>query len=630
LFGLLAISAFVPLPLVAGAQDTIAAISTLKRLSLEELLDIEVTLVSKTPQKLSEVPSAIQVITSEDIQRSGATRLPEALRLAANLMVAQVNSHDWAITARGFNGIALSNNTLANKLLVMIDGRTVYSALFGGVFWDVQGVVLEDVERIEIISGPGGTLWGANAVNGVINIITKSSRETKGIYASTAAGNYLNTVSTLRYGGSIGSKLSYRLYGRYGKYGSTLLDSGGKGGDQWHLGQGGFRLDYEHSAKDVFMLSGDFYAGEEGEPSTTGVDGQNVLARWTHLFSPASSLVGQFYFDRTRRNFPRTGFRDVLKTYDIDLQHGFSIGSRHKLLYGFEYRLIKDATDNVPSLTFNPAERTLQLFTGFVQDQVSIIPGRLDLTVGTKLLYNDYSHTDYQPSARVAFTASQNHTIWGAVSRAVRTPTRLDVDIINPGQSFSSEKQIAYEAGYRGQLSSKLSFSLAAFYSRYRDLRSINANLSPPPNLVFGNDQEGHSAGFELSGSYWFSARWRLRGGYTLFDKTITATSDLVVPGSKEFEGIDPRHQFLLQSILDLPGGFASDFVLRYVSVLEQTSITPVVPEYFGLDIRLAKRIKWFELSAVGQNLLQDDHTEFGRLRIPRSFYLRLSYRLIK
>ncbi len=623
----------------ASAQDSADAVTTLKRLSLEDLLDIEVTLLSKNPQKLSEIPSAIQVITGEDIRRSGATRLPEALRLAGNLMVAQSNSHDWAITARGFNGAPLSNNTLSNKLLVMIDGRTVYSPLFGGVFWDVQQVVLEDVDRIEIISGPGGTLWGANAVNGVINIITKSAKETKGIYATVAAGNYSSLLATLRYGGRIGPKLSYRIYGKHSSYGNTTFDTGFSANDAWKQSQGGFRIDYDASAKDALMVSGDFYAGVQGSMETPGrqadvkstrVDGQHVLGRWVHSFSASSSLKLQAYVDRTWRDFPQSDFKDELRTYDIDLQHGFALGRRHQILWGLAYRMIDDEASNAPDLSFTPAERTLQLFTGFIQDQISLIPRKLDLTLGTKLLYNDYSQTDYQPSARLAYTVSPRHTLWGAVSRAVRTPTRFDVDLIPSGKGFASEKQIAYEAGYRGQLSEKLSVSFGAFLSDYYQLRSINNDPGPPQRLVFANDQEGHAAGVELSGNYWYSDKWRLRGAYTLFDKSIYATSNAVVPGSQEFEGIDPRHQFLVQSILDLPAGFETDLVLRYVSRLYRTGLTAEVPAYFGLDVRLAKRIKWFELSLVGQNLLQDKHVEFGSLQIPRNIYARLTYRLIK
>jgi iron complex outermembrane receptor protein len=305
-------------------------------------------------------------------------------------------------------------------------------------------------------------------------------------------------------------------------------------------------------------------------------------------------------------------------------------GRRHKLLWGVAYRFISDKAHNVQALTFDPEERNLNQFTGFIQDQISIIPDKVDLTLGTKILYNEYSHTDYQPSARLAVRPTDRYTIWGAVSRAVRTPTRFDADIFTADHSFASEKVTAYEAGYRGQLSTKVSISLAAFYNQYKELRSLNRIPGTPPKLTFANDQEGHSTGIELSGNYWINKRWRIRGGYTLFDKTITATAPNVINGSIDFEGIDPRHQALLQSIMDLPAGIESDFVLRYVSTLLGGVVTPEVPAYVGLDVRLAKRIKWFEVSVVGQNLLQNRHSEFGPLRIPRSVYLRLTYRLIK
>lgn len=425
---------FAFLPFMVRAQTTTADVSELKRLSLEQLLDIKVTLAAKTPQKIAEVPSAIQILTAEDIRRSGATRLPEALRLAANLMVAQTNAHDWAVTARGFNGAPLSNNTLANKLLVMIDGRTVYTPLFGGVFWEVQSVLLEDVDRIEIISGPGGTLWGANAMNGIINIITKSSKETKGLFASLAVGNCAKTIAGLRYGGNIGSRITYRIYGRFASYDNTEKDTGAAANDQWHLGQGGFRLDYTPSARDAIMFSGDLYRTEEGnidlpggstEIKTTNADGQYILGRWTHQFSSTSAFRAQLYYDRTWRDFPQTGFTDDLRTYDIDLQHGFALGRRHRVLWGLAYRLAVDDAANDPVLSFLPEDRNLHLFTGFVQDMINVVPDKLDVTLGTKVLYNDYSNTDYQPSARLAYRPSEKHTIWAAVSRRCAHPPAL-------------------------------------------------------------------------------------------------------------------------------------------------------------------------------------------------------------
>ncbi|HOY06152.1 MAG TPA: TonB-dependent receptor plug domain-containing protein, partial [Saprospiraceae bacterium] len=335
----------------------------LKKLSVEELMNIEVTSVSKSPEKLTEVASAIQVITNEDIRRSTVTRLPEALSLAPNLQVAQSNSHDWGITARGFNGAPFANNTLADKLLVLIDGRSVYTPLFGGVFWDAQNVLLEDVDRIEVVSGPGGTLWGANAVNGVINIISKNARETQGWYASAAGGSFLRDYAGVRYGGHVDTNFFFRVYGqRFDQNSTTWIDST-ESHDAWHMTQGGFRMDYVPGNSNTFSFQGDFYGGM-ADTGNTIINGQDVLGKWTHRFSENANLSLQVYFDRTWRDLTASDFSEQLSTYDIDLQHHFPIGSNNQVLWGAGYRMMNDEVENSISLTFTPAERRLQLFNG--------------------------------------------------------------------------------------------------------------------------------------------------------------------------------------------------------------------------------------------------------------------------
>ena len=306
-------------------------------------MNLEVTSVSKAPEKLTEVASAIQVITNEDIDRSAVARLPEALRLAPNLQVAQVNAHDWAITARGFNGAPIGTNTLADKLLVMIDGRTVYTPLFGGVFWDVQNVLMEDIDRIEVVSGPGGTLWGANAVNGVINVQSKNTKETQGLFVSESLGTFLQDNVAVRYGGKLDSQLSFRVYGQLFDHRNTTLASGRDAQDHWNMTQGGFRMDYEVSRKDQFTVQGDLYGGKE-DSAVTYLNGQNLIAKWNHIFSQRSDLTVQTYFDRTHRNITGPDIVEKLTTYDIELQHHFAIRRRHKILWGAGYRQMHNET----------------------------------------------------------------------------------------------------------------------------------------------------------------------------------------------------------------------------------------------------------------------------------------------
>src|SRR5438477_3979741 len=351
--------------------------SELKKLSLEQLLDLEVTSVSRRPEKLSETASAIQVITQEDIRRSGATSLPEALRLASNLQVAQADARQWAISARGFN------NTLANKLLVMIDGRAVYTPLYAGVFWEVQNVLLEDVDRIEVVSGPGGTLWGANAVNGVINIITRSAKDTQGLLVTGGGGSLLQDFGAVRYGGAAGSNFFYRIYGQRFDRNNSVLANGNNARDQWDMTQGGFRTDWFPSDANTVTFQGDSYAGsEQGAPADTKVDGQNALGRWAHAFSEQSELQVQMYFDRTWRRVPNQ-FAEDLKTYDFDIQHRVAWGDRQTIVYGAGYRLMQDRVKNSPAISFLPPDRDLQLFSGFVQDEITLAPERVKFARGT-------------------------------------------------------------------------------------------------------------------------------------------------------------------------------------------------------------------------------------------------------
>lgn len=617
-------------PLAVLAQTGLSP-RNIKRLSIDELMNLEVTLVSRTPEKLTTVASAIQVITSEDIRRSAATNIPEALRLASNLQVSQLSSHVWIISARGFNSV------FSNKLLVMIDGRTVYTPLYGGVIWENQNVLLEDVERIEVVSGPGGTLWGANAVNGVINIITKHSSHTKGLFASVAAGDFLQDMASLRYGGSIGKNGGYKIYAQHSDRNETTMPNGAKNPDAWSLTQAGFRTDWNTSPKDAFTVQGDYYAVKrETAPSNSKSNGQNILGRWTRFITDSSGLQLQLYFDRYYRQDAPTSSYDEMSTIDIDFQHHFFIGRNHSIVWGAGYRYVKDDVDfGTAGAGVLPRFRNLDLFNSFIQDEISLAK-TLKLTLGTKLLHNVYTNFEWQPNVRLAWQTKKS-SLWGAVSRAVRTPSRFDVDYFLPttpqppnipsvagGPNFISEKLIAYEAGYRFQPDAFSAVSIATFYNVYRDVYSVEP-LPGTFTYQIQNGSEAESWGFEISGSYQLRKSWRVRGGYTYFNKDIRAKEGHVFNPS--YLANDARNQALLQSILDLPLGMQLDVAARHVDGLKESFSTVRVPAYFTMDARLAFAYKGFELCVAGQNLTQKKHNEFGAFNLPRHVYAKISAR---
>src|SRR5687768_4181197 len=483
---LMMLFAFGLAPSKISAQDTLNNVRELKKLSVEELMNIVVTSVSKTPENLSKVASAIQVLTNNDIRRSTAIRLPEALRLAPNLQVAQAGSHDWGISARGFNGAPIApSSTLADKLLVMIDGRTVYTPLLAGVFWDVQNVMLEDIDRIEVVSGPGGTLWGSNAVNGVVNIISKDASETQGLYGTVNYGSLVRSHAAARYGSQIDSALFFRFYGQHFDYENTLLEDETDAEDSWNLIQGGFRMDYIPSASQSFTLQAELYDGEEDDTLTTLVNGQHILGKWTRSFSEKSEFFVQAYYDRSSRYFGTSDFTDELTTIDIEAHQQFMLGERSNVLIGAGFRHQDNETTSSTS-TFTPEDIKLNLISGFIQDQIDIVPEKFTLTLGSKFLHNDYTGFEIQPSIRFAWTISDIHTLWSAVSRAVRTPSRLDVDLTAFQQidhpAFVSEKVVAYELGYKLRPFNKVNFSLATFYNQYTDLRTINVVIAQDTN----------------------------------------------------------------------------------------------------------------------------------------------------
>jgi len=610
----------------AQRPDSGPSLEALKRLSVEQLMNVEVMSVSRRPERLLRAPSAIQVITQNDIQRSGASSLPEALRLASNLDVAQVDSRQWAISARGFN------STSANKLLVLIDGRTVYTPLFSGVFWDVQDVPLSDIDRIEVISGPGATLWGANAVNGVINVITKDAGDTQGGLLSGGGGTELRGFGTARYGGRLGSAAHYRLYGKGFARDESALPDGQGASDDWHAWQGGYRVDWDPSTATHATVHGDLYDGRIGQPAAAdiAVSGRNIVGRWTHTVSASSDVTAALYYDRTHRDIPGT-FAEDLDIYDVDLQHRLRLGTRHDVVWGLGYRLMNDHVTNSSLLAFLPPHVTREWFTGFVQDEIAIVPDRFHLDIGTKVEHNDYTGVEVQPSARVNWTLSPAGTMWAAASRALRTPSRVDREFFVPGQApyviaggpdFDSEEELAYELGYRHQ-SGSVALSVATFYNRYSGLRSLE-QVSPPTAfpVVIGNGQDGESYGAEVTGDYRATTRWRLHVGYTELRVHIWANPGSTDTSHGSAESASPDRQFSLRSLVDFPAHVRLDVGVRALGAIAVQQ----VPAYGELGVRLTwSPVGNLDLALVGQNLLHARHAEFGaaatRREIERGVY---------
>jgi iron complex outermembrane receptor protein len=654
------------------AEDS--ALNALGQMSLQDLTNLEVTSVAKQPQKWLQAPAAIVVITSDDIRRSGATSIPEALRLAENLQVAQINSHDWAISARGFNA------NLANKLLVLIDGRAVYTPLYGGVLWDEQDYLLEDIERIEVISGPGGTLWGANAVNGVINIITKNSRDTQGLYVEAAAGNQLEEQGGIRYGGQVGEDSYVRAYGKYTGRGDELIADGASALDAWQVGRGGFRIDIGAQRQDKFTLQGDFYSGSEdfGGMGSYNLSGGNVLGRWTRTLSSDSSMSLQLYYDHTYLSqpyaasppappfysgFPASALTDDLDTYDLDFQHQFRLGLRQGIVWGLGYRGTRELDEDASIVRFLPPHLDQSLYSGFVQDEIML---RRDvyLTLGSKLEHNYYTGFELEPSIRLQWNLSARELLWGAASRAVRTPSRYDHDLEVPtglinapppfqfptqflqgNNKFAAETLIAYEIGYRAELGPRLSASLSLFYNDYDNLRSTTATpttaLYPFPfPIFFENNLEGETHGFELGATYQMLDWWRLRASYNLLIEDLRVKPGAVDATGAMNETADPRGQFSLRSSMDLPHGLAWETTMRWVDVLHLDNgptggpVVGIVPSYWECDSKLAWHPKSrLELSLVGRNLLHDHHTEYDypsptREGIERSVFGKIAWGL--
>jgi iron complex outermembrane recepter protein len=625
-----------------AAEPLLAQAGDLADLSLEELGNIPITSVSKRPEPLAEAPASVFVITGEDIRRSGANTLPEALRLAPNLQVARVDARNYAITARGFN------SAFSNKMLMLIDGRTVYTPLFSGVFWDAQDVLLEDIERIEVISGPGGTLWGTNAVNGVINVITRSAKDTQGALAA-AGGSDRENGSAVRYGGETGNGGHYRVYGK--SYGVEDLKTAGGNPDFFGMRrtQVGFRTDWGELGEtgEGLTLQGDAYGGELHQPPAAGIDtgGANLLARWNKRLAGGSSVRLQAYYDRTERDQP-LAFRETLDTMDVEAQHTVRLGTSHDVVWGAGYRFAWDRVDVVPGsgFAFLPAALDLRWSNVFAQDEIAL-PSDVRLTLGMKLEHNIYTGTEKLPSARLAWKPAAGSLLWAAASRAVRAPSRIDRDLFAPpapiviggqsifvlagGPNFVSETVNAYEIGYRAQPARTVSYSLTAFYNTYDKLKTTEPGALGL-NFVSGNNAEGHASGVEAWSTWQPLRTWRLSGGLVVqaVRLDVKPESADTAGGSLTALGNDPSHYWTLRSSVDLSEDKQLDVDVRGVGGLPN----PAVPAYTAVDVRLGWRVRRdTEVSLGVQNLLDPSHVEFGAAgtasEVPRTVFLKVVWR---
>jgi iron complex outermembrane recepter protein len=600
-------------------------------------LDVPVTTASRQKSTVGRTPAAIFVITNEMIRRSGAKTIPDVLRMAPGVEVAQITSNEWAITIRGFN------QRFANKLLVQIDGRVVYTPVFGGVYWDEQDLLLEDVDRIEVIRGPGATIWGSNAVNGIINIVTKRAKDTQGVYLESGTGTEELGYTGMRYGGALNDDMQYRFYGKWFERGAGF-DPTGEAFDDWRQARGGFRTDWKLDEEDAITFQGDYYNGYSGEKQilplfvdpyrdvthqNRHVSGSNALLRWTHTIDEESDWAVQLYYDHSGTHWIPRGLVEDCDTFDLDFQRQFPIGPSHDWIWGFGFRNIRDNIPLTPSFGAIPPSRSYKIISYFVQDRITLKEDRWYLTLGSKFEHNDFTNFEYQPTVRLLWTPDDRRSVWGAVSRAVRLPTRGEMQGYDIGPALTtvpvpllpymfgnpyliSEELLAYELGCREQTTKRFSWDLALFLHDYAHLESTTI-FDPIPGpgdtfflpFCFENHMKGKVYGFEWSANYALTEQWKFQGSYSFLVMDLQA----VDPLSELLEGQSPRNQFYLQSSWDLGKNWELDVIGRYVDTLP----ADFVPSYFAGDVRLAWRPrKNFEWSIVGRNLLAGNHQEFG------------------
>ena len=629
--------------LLPAEEKTTSA--SLADLNLEQLLNVSVTSVSKKEQKLNDAAAAVAVLSNDDLRRSGVTSIAEALRLVPGMDVASINASQWAVSARGFNSL------YAKKLLVLVDGRAVYSPNFAGVYWDLQQTSLEDVDRIEVIRGPGATVWGANAVNGVINVVTRSAKDSQGGLIYAGGGNVHQTIGGARYGGRIGENTYYRVFGGYQLTDDSPLANRQSAADTWQGGQGGFRVDHYPDENAHLTWQGDASLVDLDSHDSSAYN-INTLGRWTRTLSERSSIEAQVYYDRLNRNETLRA-RSTADTVDFTAQHTFGLGERNNVIWGFGYRYFSGKFgQSTPFIQIRQTDTHQQCFNTFVQDEFQVVPDKLILTLGTKLEHNDFTGLEVEPSIRSVFKITERQTLWSAVSRATRTPSEIEghdvfgvfygAPFAGPGGTYvptiisnpnlDSERLWAYEIGYRIQPTKRLSLDFAAFYNKYSDLIAIGSISRFVPGIPFGSAEipwgnvlEGETYGGEASATLAATETWRLTASYSLLLADLRGAAS----GTPEDEEASaPHHQGILRSSYDFSKAASLDSQLRY-----QDSIKGV-PSYITADLRLSYRpTDRLELSLVGQNLLDDRHPEQSTAafavtaEVPRGFYFKLSWR---
>ena len=644
-----------------------ASHTDLTAMKLEDLMNIEVTSVSKKEQKVSQVAASIFVITQEDIQHSGATNIPDLLRMVPGMDVAQINSNSWAVSARGLNGL------FSNELLAMVDGRIVYAPSFGGVYWDALDVPLEDIAQIEVIRGPGGTIWDANAVNGVVNIITKKSADTQGAMVTVGGGGIERESATLQYGGALGSSGNYRVYTKYFNDESLESPTGPPLGDGWHTLRAGFRTDSTLSAKDTLTFLGDIYSNRKGEATTylpnlaapaplplneqVDFSGGFFQSIWNHAISDGSSTQLSLTFDRYAR---MNQFGERRNTLQLAFQHNFSWGTRQDIIWGLEYRFSGYDTRGSLLVSLDPASRDYNLYSAFLQDEIALLPSTLHFTVGTRVEQHYYAGFVTLPSARLTWTPNGDNTVWAATSLARRTPSDLDVAIrgnlggvigaggnltefeVTGNPNLRTENFVGEELGYRAVLTPRIALDLVSFFNKYDNQETVDSGApfftsSPaPPHTVipfiYGNLIHGETHGFEVFSDWRLTSHWTLSPGYAfegIHMHREIGTQD--VADVYEAEGSTPVHSAQLRSHYALPHSLSWDLSAYYVGRLSD----PVVSSYTRRDSQLSWQCnEQNTFSVVGQNLLRDDHLEFvddtGAARsalVQRSAFAKLTWR---
>ena len=659
--------------LVAGALAAASAVlhaqplaadqvNALKHLSIEQLTNVQVTSVTRGPQPLSRSAAAIAVVTSGQIASSGAMNIPEAIRYVPGIHVAQVTANEWAVSSRGFA------STNSPDLLVLSDGRSIYTPLYSGVFWDVQDYPMPDIDRIEVVRGPGAALWGSNAVNGVINIISKSAQDTQGAWLTAGTGSQERALAAAQYGGEAGSDVYYRVFAKYQDHAAEDHPAGSSP-DDWHLGHVGFRTDWKSGSADALTVQGDAYDGTMGQvspsasvigrpgpvgPLRVGVSGGNVLGRWRHILSDDSDFELRVYYDYTHRNDPT--FVDDLGTLDLDFQEHLPLGAAQAITWGLTGRTMDDRNQPRGIFALSPPDSRDNLVSGFVQDEISL-PHAVRLTLGTKLEHNDFSGFEAQPSVRIAWDLAERQTVWAAVSRAVRVPTRIerdiDVDVTDPAgnpvivllgnRNFHAEQVLAFELGYRWQPLSDLSLDIATFRNRYTGLASLELG-TPFRDAVTGqtivplyneNLIDGHATGIEGLAMYSPVDWWRLSVDYSYIDMQLMPLGQDLNRNSF-VAGSTPRNQLGVQAYFDLPHDIELHTGVREVSAVR--SLPEIVngtgdPGYQELDLDAVwKATPHLTLSLEGRSLLHGDHVEFGapdeRSAIDRSVFGQVTWEL--